>query len=360
MRSVADKMPSRKKTVCVEAATVLLAALGLVGCGGGGGSSAPATTPTSTTPTTTTSTTTTSTSSLAAMVDGFGNKLAEADFGQGDAKAAGASGTAADGAPITNAIVEIDDNAGHKVTGRTDAFGIYRLRIDGFVPPMIASVVKPDGTIWHSPSFTQPVTRGFINISISGLTDYVASKVASAGGLSSSGQLTPGLLQSNAGALPVAKQALNDLLKQQIIDAGLDPLQFDPIINLLVANGKGYDALLDKILVTNTPNSATVILPLRAISGTVVWPSSSVCVTTVTTVGLTACSLTLGLRSEQLPVNYPSTIFSFRTHLPAQDTYSVTILGLSPTLKARGSCGLSNAQGQVGATDVNNVSVFCN
>ncbi len=358
MRSVADNMLRRKETVCIGVATAVLAALALTGCGGGG-SSAPAASPTPATPNTSTGNNNTI-SSLALMVDAFGNTLAEDDFGKGDAKAAGASGTAADGAAIPNAIVEIVDSAGHKVTGRTDAFGIYRLRIDGFVAPLIASVTKPDGTVWHSPTFTQPVTRGFVNISISGLTDYVASKVALAAGLTSSGQLTPGLLQTNAGALPLAKKALNDLLKQQIIDAGLDPLDFDPIISLLVANGKGYDALLDKILVTNTPNSATVILPLRAISGTIVWPSSSVCITTVTTVGLTACSLTLGLRSEQLPVKYPSAIFSFRTHLPSQDNYSVTVLGVSPTMAARGGCGLSNAQGQVGATDVNNVGVFCN
>ncbi len=294
------------------------------------------------------------------MVDGFGNPLAEADFGQGDAKAAGASGTAADGAPIPNAVVEIDDSAGHKITGRTDAFGVFRLRIDGFVAPMIASVTRADGTIWYSPTFAAPVTRGFINISISGLTDYVAYKVALAAGFTASGQLTPALLQANAGALPLAKQALNDLLKQQIMDVGLDPQTFDPIVSLLVANGKGYDALLDKILVTNGPKSATAIFPLRAISGSLLWPSSSVCVTTVTTGGLTPCSLTLGLRSEQLPVKYPVAAFSFRTHLPTSETYSVTIQGLSPTLSARGTCGVTNGTGQVGSTDINNVNVVCN
>ncbi len=293
------------------------------------------------------------------MVDAFGVVLKEADFGKGDAAAAGVSGTAADGAAIPNAVVQIIDSTGRKVSGRTDANGTYRLRIDGFVPPLIASVVRADGTVWYSPSLAAPVVRGFINISISGLTDYVAAKVAESANLGSSAQLTPAILQANPAALAAAKKALNTLLQQQILDAGLDPSTFDPVLVILIANGKGYDALLDRVLVTNTVSTSTNITPLKAISGTVMWPGAVVCVTTVTTVGVTPCSLTLGLRNEQLPVKYPSEIFTFKTRLPSQASYSVSVIGASADLTSRGGCGLSNSQGIVGNADVTNVGVFC-
>jgi hypothetical protein len=347
-----QQAPRRQRVDGFRVAMVSLSAVLMFGCGGGGGSTPssvantpePATTPAST---------------LAPMVDAFGTVLKEDDFGKGDAAAAGLSGTAANGAPIANAIVQVIDNAGHKVTGRTDANGTYRLRIDGFVPPLIASVVKPDGTSWYSPSLASPVVRGFINISISGLSDFVAAKVAEAANLGSSAQLTPAILLSNSAALAAAKKTLTAQVLTQLQEAGVDPATFDPVLTVFVANGKGYDAVLDRVLVTNSAVTTTSIVPLKSISGTVDWPGAVVCVTTVTTVGITPCSLTLGLRSEQLPVKYPSGIFEFKTRLPSKANYSVSVIGVSLDLSARGGCALANSQGVVGETDVKNVGVFC-
>lgn len=145
--------------------TVFGTSLVLAACGGGGGGTTLPTTPT--TPV-----------ALALMVDSFGNQVPEASFGGGDAGAAGADGGSGDGAPIPNAPVSIVDANGRTVSGRTDANGRYRLRIDGFVSPLIAKVTRSDGVVWHSPSVTAPVTRGFINISLNGLTDKIASDVA--------------------------------------------------------------------------------------------------------------------------------------------------------------------------------------
>lgn len=340
----------------LRSAVVCLGCLVLFGCGGGGSGSA--TVPSSGTSTTPPASSA-SVSTLAPMVDAFGIVLKEEDFGKGDAAAAGVSGTAAEGAAIADAVVQIVDNAGHKVTGRTDANGTFRLRIDGFVPPLIASVTKQDGTVWHSPTFAAPVVRGFINVSISGLSDFVAAKVAEAAGLGSSAQLTPAILSSNSAALAAAKKTLVALVLQEIQTAGLDPVTFDPVLTLLVANGKAYDALLDSLLVTNSAVTGTTITPLKVISGPVAWSHVSSCVTTVTTIGVTPCSLTLGLRNEQLPVRYPAAIFQFKTRLPSQTNYSVSVLGTSPDIGSRGGCALSNAQGVVGNTDVTNVGVFC-
>lgn len=347
---------NRPRAAALRSAFACLGCLVLFGCGGGGsGSVAGAPTGSANTPPSSSGTL----SSLAPMVDAFGTVLKEEDFGKGDAAAAGVSGTAAEGAAISNAVVQIIDSAGHKVTGRTDANGTFRLRIDGFVPPLIASVTKEDGTVWYSPTLAGPVTRSFINISISGLSDYIAAKVAESAGLGSSAQLTPAILLANPAALANAKKALAALLQKEIQEAGLDPLTFDPVLTVLVANGKAYDAVLDSVLVTNTAVTGTNIVPLKVISGSVSWSTVSACVTTVTTIGITPCSLTLGLRKEQLPVKYPASVFSFKTRLPSQANYSVSVLSESPDLGARGGCALTNAQGVVGATDVNNIGVFC-
>lgn len=348
---------NRPRAAALRSALACLGCLVLFGCGGGGSGSV-GTAPTGSS-TTTPPASGGTVSSLAPMVDAFGTVLKEEDFGKGDAAAAGVSGTAAEGAALANAVVQIIDNAGHKVTGRTDANGVFRLRVDGFVPPLIASVTKEDGTVWYSPTLAAPVARTFINISISGLSDYIAAKVAESAGLGSSAQLTPAILLANPAALANAKKALAALLQKEIQDAGLDPLTFDPVLTVLVANGKAYDAVLDSVLVTNTPVTGTNIVPLKVISGSVSWSTASACVTTVTTVGTTPCSLTLGLRQEQLPVKYPASVFAFKTRLPSQANYSVSVLGESPDLGSRGGCALTNAQGVVGSTNVTNIGVFC-
>ena len=124
---------------------VCLAGVLLASCGGGGGGDSPAVGGGGTTV-------------LAPMIDSFGQSVPEA-FSGGDGGASGGDGTAGDGAPLVNASVTLVDSAGRSVTGQTDAQGYYRLRIDGFVPPLIASVVRPDGSRWYSPSITPVKVR---------------------------------------------------------------------------------------------------------------------------------------------------------------------------------------------------------
>jgi sugar lactone lactonase YvrE len=232
----------------------LTSSLTLVACGGGGGSgnAVTAAPPPGSTATI-----------QAAMVDSLGRQVAESDFGGGDSGAAGADGSAGDGAPIPNAPVVLIDNAGHTATATTDALGYYRLNIKGFTPPFVVKVTRPDGTVWYSHSTAAVKTRGFVTMNLTGLTDkvggYVASDLGIVGGASS---VTPAQLARNAGLLDASKTKLRNALTTNISNVGLDAAVFDPVSTSYKAvKDDKYDRLLENLAMTKSgPSGNTVIV----------------------------------------------------------------------------------------------------
>jgi sugar lactone lactonase YvrE len=197
----------------------------LAGCGGGGGGGAPAT-PTPSSPDI----------PLALMVDGMGRQLPEAEFGHGDALAAGADGIAFDDAPIANAPVTLADSGGVTRTTTTDALGYYRLDIKGLRPPFVVKVKRADGSEWFSASNSAVATRAFAPIHINGLTDktlgYVADVLVTGGGAASA--VTATLLASNPALLDQARATLRVALAVPLANAGFDAASYDPAAAALV------------------------------------------------------------------------------------------------------------------------------
>jgi hypothetical protein len=295
----------------------------LSACGGGNGS-APAGT------------------SLLPMIDSFAQAVPESSFGGGDSAASGADGTAGDGAPLPNATVVIIDNAGHRVTAKTDTQGYYRARIDGFTPPLIASVTRPDGSLWYSLSSDPIKVRGFITINLSGLTDKIVSDIAVSAGLTGSDKLTPAILAANLAAIEIAKRKLALDLSTQIISAGLNPATFDPIRVPFRPDRTGYDAVLDSVSVSKIVNGPTVINPLFSISGAIA--------------GLgTNSGLVLSNDGESLTIAPASSSFKFSKLLSSGSAYNVTV-GTQPSGLV---CVVNNASGRVASANVSNLSVVC-
>jgi sugar lactone lactonase YvrE len=220
---------------------ILLFSTFLVSCGGGGGGGTSSTV----TPPPTTIT-------LAAMVDSLGRPVPEAEFGGGDGGAAGADGSAGDGAPIANAAVVLTDNAGHTATATTDTQGYYRVNIKGFTPPFVAKVTRSDGSFWYSHSTTPVQTRGFVTMNLTGLTDKVASYVADASNLGGdSSKVTPTTLAANPSALQASKDKLNIGLTSPLTHVGLNPASFDAVKSPYQAvKTDNYDRLLERVIVT--------------------------------------------------------------------------------------------------------------
>ena len=236
------------KIVALILSTLLLAA-----CGGGGGSSSPSVGTNPSSPATP--------EQLALMVDSLGRAVPEIDFGGGDSGASGADGSAGDGKPIPNAKVTLLDNAGHTATATTDALGYYRVSVKGFTPPFIAKVVRADGSAWYSPSITPVKVRGFVTVNLTGLTDKLASDVATAAGVSGgAAQLTATTLAANTAALQTAKTNLNTQLAVKITTAGLNPATFDPVTTPYKAVlADSYDKLLESVVITKDSGGQTVI-----------------------------------------------------------------------------------------------------
>jgi len=275
------------------------------------------------------------------MLDSFGRSLAEGDFGGGDAGAAGADGSAGDGAPIVGATVTVVDNAGHSVSAVTDTAGYFRVSVKGFTPPFIAKVVRADGSFWYSPSVAPVKTRGFVTLNITGLTDYVAYLVSSTAGKSASAQLTPALLAANTAALTQAKTDLSVALASDITAVGLSPSTFDPVTLAFRTDSTGYDKLLDRLSISNTPSSATVIVKKYALGG----PVS----------GLGVTGLVLANAAKTYAVPAGATSWAFPVYLLAGTSYNVTI----QSQPAGTSCSLVNASGTMGSADVVNVGLSC-
>lgn len=317
------------------AAVILTLLLSACGGGGGGGSEGAPAGPSGA-----------AGGALAPMVDSFGQTAVDSggnDFGAGNASASGADGTASDGAPIVNAVIRVTDNAGRSVSGQTDAQGYYRVRIDGFTPPLIASVARRNGAFWYAPSVAAVKVRGFVTINLTGLTDKLAYDVAKGAGQTTSAQLSPKLLAANPGALADAKVALNTLLTSQIQDAGLDPSSFDPVTTPFKADKTGYDKLLAGLTITKPgPVGATVISSRWSVGGSVS--------------GIDGVSgLVLRSGSELLSIQANASTFTFPTWLATGANYAVSI-NAQPTGY---QCTLFNGTGTIGQASVINLDVIC-
>jgi len=308
-----------KTTRAISLLGLLWSSLALVACGGGGGGSSTST----------------------PMVDSYG-VTQSSSFDGGVASAAGINGAAADGAVLANAPVTITDSAGHSVSATTNSNGIYHARIDGFVPPMVGVVTKPDGSRWYAPGTAAPVARSFIVLNLTGLSDKLASDVVSAAGLSGSSRLTPTLLAANSTALAQAKANLNSNLSSQITAAGLSTSAFDPVTTLLTNTNTGYDLLLNGLAISNTATTPTVIGTRYSLGGSISGLGS-------------ATGLSLKNGSDTLFVNAGATSFAFSRLIAPGASYSVSVASQPSGL----TCSVNNGSGTMGTAALTNVAVVC-
>jgi len=304
---------------------VLLASCCLLACGGGSGGGTPL-----------------AAEALPLMVDSLNRSVPENDFGRGDSDAAGADGTAGDGAPIPNANITLTDNAGHSATTKSDAQGYYRLPIKGFAPPFVVRVVRSDGTVWTSPSVTPVKKRGFVTINLTGLTDYVASEVAITAGKLSSAQLDASTIAANPTSVQNAKNKLNAQISSLLLSANLDPTTFDPVTLPFKTDLTGYDKVLEGLVISNTPSTPTVFGFKGSVGGSISGLGAQ-----------TGLSLINGTETLSIPAS--ASAFAFTNLLAVGATYDVSI----KTQPAGMQCALTNGSGTMSKSNVRNVAVTC-
>lgn len=304
---------------------LLVLSLLLVACGGGGGGSTGVGLP----------------SGLSLMRDSFGLAIPEADFGLGSATAAGVDGTASDETPIANALVKVIDNAGHSVVGKTDAQGYYRVRVDGFVAPLIASVTRADGQVHFAATTSSVQVRGFVTLNLTSFTDKLASDAAVAAGFQSAAQLSTRSLATNPALLENARVAFNTQWASQIKAVGLDS-SFNPVSKAFKPDGTGYAKLLADFGWSLNVAGNTVLTPRLSLGGSIVGLGNR-------------SGLTLVNGTETLVIAPQSTTFLFNTRLVQNGSYQVSIASQPADL----SCGVANGAGSLVQNTVTQVVVLC-
>lgn len=325
---------------CLRWLAALAIALSAAACGGGGGDAAgPAPAP------------------LAAMADSFGRQLAEAEFGQGDSRAAGVDGTAAEGAALANAPVTITDSNGRVASGLTDGQGYYRLRVDDFVAPLVGSVTRPDGSAWRAVSVAAVRPRAFLTLNLTPLTDKLASDIAVAAGQAGSARLTPAMVAANPGALPAALQRLRELLQAQIAGAGLQLSSFDPGAQPFRPDRTGMDAVLELMQAGRDATGATTLAPKVPPAGRGGAEPPAIPAMTLggTVAGLTTPGLVLWSGGQALAVPAGATSFTFPVPFAAGSDVVVT-LGVQPSGEV---CTVVNGAGRIGGATAMAVHVAC-
>jgi hypothetical protein len=185
----------------------------------------------------------------------------------------GAGGGAGDGAAIVNAPITLTDARGVVRTSTTGADGKFFFTVTGMKAPLVVQVTKPDGSVRMSFTRVEPTIGKTISISVSGLSDKIASDVVISinGAASGSKGLTPTMVVQAASTIPRLINALNTSIASVLTANGLDAKTFDPMAAVLVPAAAGatqnsYDKVLDALAITpGTTGTPTVILaPLEA------------------------------------------------------------------------------------------------
>jgi hypothetical protein len=180
-------------------------------------------------------------------------------------KDAGIDGTAGEGGPINNGTVIITDASATPQTLRvkTNAKGYYFAKVTGFTAPLVVKIVSQSGKVHYS-LLDSPISAGSINtVNITPLTDKVASLVMGTASVATitPGDITPAKVASAKSAVKAifanALSAVGITSGKTSFSSKLDALyaaattgtaiSFNPITTPFVANGTGYDKLLDQI-----------------------------------------------------------------------------------------------------------------
>ncbi len=180
-------------------------------------------------------------------------------------KDSGIDGTAGEGGPINNGTVIITDASAtpQSIRVKTNAQGYYFAKVTGFSAPLVVKIVSQSGKVYYS-LLDSPISAGSINtVNITPLTDKVASLVMGTASVATitPGDITPAKVASAKSAVKAifasALSAVGFTSSKTSFSSKFDALHaaatagtaisFDPITTPFVANGTGYDKLLDQI-----------------------------------------------------------------------------------------------------------------
>ena len=202
------------------------------------------------------------------------------------------TGTAATGAPVAGSVVVIDATGKISTAVATNAAtGAFTVDVAGLTAPFLLQVV---GTAGGKQVFLSSVaTAAGQTVNLTPLTDLVVSAAA---GVAGGGSLVDACAPSGSTAPAACVAALKDAttgsrLSTAVSDVAklvkdLNTAGTDVLNGAFTANGTGFDALLDKILVTpassGSPVATVTLIASNTSLGQVALPATSGGTATVT------------------------------------------------------------------------------
>lgn len=158
------------------------------------------------------------------------------------------SGTAATGAAVASATITIKDAAGASATATSGADGKYTIDVTGMTAPFLVKVDLPGGTALYSVGSAAGV------VNIHPLTDLIIRTwyEVQNGTIDAAFSDPAAAPPPTETELAVMVSVIKDLVSQWLVDAGLDPEEFDLISTPFDADQSGFDGFLDDLTVDTT------------------------------------------------------------------------------------------------------------
>lgn len=195
------------------------------------------------------------------LIIGFASILAACGGGDEDSAAVtgtSMTGVAATGAALVDATVTVYDSSGKTKVATGNTSGKYTLDISGMTPPLL--VVAKDAS-HELTALVSSVSGNSVTANVNQLTSKIAADVTGVDVAAQIDLFTNGQTSAITSALVTEKtQALAELLKAKLSNAGFDAATFDPV-TVVMQVGDAYDQILDNTPFASDADNKIAFLP---------------------------------------------------------------------------------------------------
>lgn len=151
-----------------------------------------------------------------------------------------ALGTAAEGAPITGAVVSLRDAEGQLTAGGTDATGHFDLPVAGMTPPFLLKVQDAEGQSLYG----YAPTSGGVNVDP--YTDLLVRQWYTLKGADPAAGFAARAPLPDAADMKALDRMITGLLERALDEQGLDSARFSVLGTPFMADHSGFDRILDE------------------------------------------------------------------------------------------------------------------
>lgn len=168
----------------------------------------------------------------------------------------GLSGTAATGAAVGSAAVTVVGANGATVGTTTAADGTFTVSLSGLTAPFLVRVALGGGGFLYS------VGSAAGTVNITPFTDLIVRDYYQVQTLNVDTEfLAPTVAPPGPAEIEIIKNVVKSIVSGWLIQAGLDPATFDLISTPFLADGSGFDGILDLTVVTQpSPTTTHVVI----------------------------------------------------------------------------------------------------